>query len=108
VDVLMVIMHEYCNVHYFSFVNSQNNAKTLLEKKKIRIWLTLELVPDKVGTVMVEEMVVCWRWCGFLFTSSFSLFSFCIISLFLLLFFFLLLLSIVEHFHFQPKTLLFP
>jgi len=86
-DVLMVIMHEYCNVHYFSFVNSKNNAKTLLEKKKIRIWLTLELVPDKVGAVMVAKTVVCWRWYGFLFTSSFSLFSFCIISLFYLLLF---------------------
>ena len=83
----MVIMHEYCNVHYFSFVNSKNNAKTLLEKKKIRIWLTLELVPNEVGAVMMAKTVVCWRWYGFLSTSSFSLFSFCIISLFYLLLF---------------------
>ena len=55
----MVIMHEYCNVHYFSFVNSKNNAKTLLEKKKIRIWLTLELVPNEVGAVMMAKTVVC-------------------------------------------------
>jgi hypothetical protein len=72
-DILMVIMHEYCNVHYFSFVNSKNNAKTLLEKKKIRIWLTLELVPNEVGAVMMAKTVVCWRWYGFLSTSSFSL-----------------------------------
>lgn len=57
---------------------------------------------------MVAKTVVCWRWYGFLFTSSFSLFSFCIISLFYLLLFPLYYFLSQNIFIFNLKLSFFP